>query len=61
MSIRNTKRPLYRIWHIDAEDSPLGMMMGYKEEGVHVTVPPPLGSCTTKSKGDGFTFFIKYD
>jgi hypothetical protein len=28
---------------------------------VHVTVPPPLGSCTTKSKANGFTFFIKND
>jgi hypothetical protein len=61
MSIRNTKKPLYRIWHNNAEDSPLGMMMGNDEEGAHVTVPPPLGSCTTKSKGHGFTFFVKYD
>jgi hypothetical protein len=61
MSIRNTKRPLYCIWHVDTEGSPLGMMMGNNEEGAHVTVPPPLGSCTTKSKRDGFTFFVKYD
>jgi hypothetical protein len=47
----------------NAEDSPLGMMMQKRnmEEGAHVTVPPPLGSCTTKSKGNGFTFFVKYD
>jgi hypothetical protein len=28
MSIRNTKRPLYHIWHVNTENSPLGMMMG---------------------------------
>jgi hypothetical protein len=38
MSIRNTKEPLYHIWHNNAEDSPLGtMMMGNKEEGAHIT------------------------
>jgi hypothetical protein len=29
------------------------------EEGAHITVPPPLGFCATKSKADGFTFFIE--
>jgi hypothetical protein len=59
-SIHNTKGALYRIWHNNAEDSPLGMMMNKQwEEGAHVTVPPPLGFCATKSKANGFTFFIK--
>jgi hypothetical protein len=38
MSIHNTKKPLYCIWHINAEDSPLGMMMRNVKEGAHVTV-----------------------
>jgi hypothetical protein len=38
MSIRNTKKSLYHIWHVDAEDSPLGMMMRKTTvEGAHVT------------------------
>jgi hypothetical protein len=45
MSIHNTKRPLYHIWHIDAEDSPLGMMMENKEEGAHTTAQAS-GNCT---------------
>jgi hypothetical protein len=35
---------LYCIWHINAEDSPLGMVMGNNEEGVHITHCVP--SCT---------------
>jgi hypothetical protein len=62
MSIHNTKRTLYHIWHSNTEDSPLGMMMDRnEEEGAHITVPPPLGSCATKSKANGFTFFVKND
>jgi hypothetical protein len=61
-SIHNTKRPLYCIWHSNAEDSPLGVMMEIgkeEEEGAHITVPSPLGFCATKSKTNGFTFLIK--
>jgi hypothetical protein len=38
MSIHNTKKPLYHIWHNNAEDSPLGMMMRNEEEGAHITM-----------------------
>jgi hypothetical protein len=48
MSIHNTKKPLYHIWHVDAEDSPLGMMMENTEEGAHVTLSHAWENCTSQ-------------
>jgi hypothetical protein len=30
-----------------------------RKEGAHITVPPLLGSCATKSKANSFTFLVK--